>query len=203
MRSSPPLRPTTAASSAPPRGHARRRHGLGHVLARPDASHWHGCGRTAEHRIRVAVGDGRDPLKDLDPAVVAKLAGFHVWLEPCQGEPEAAEGRAPALVTVTVRNGSGTSGLAAQAASILKAQGYRIRGVGNADQFVYDETLIIYKSNARASRRDDSQVAPCRAARGRAVGCTRSTHRARRRRQGLADHGPKHRPGSDRAALGG
>ena len=51
---------------------------------------------------------------------------------------------------VTVRNGSGISGLAAQAASILKAQGYRIRGVGNADQFVYDETLIVYKSNARA-----------------------------------------------------
>ncbi len=97
-------------------------------------------------------GTGQTRLKDLDSAATAKLVqAFTSGSNLAKAGPKPPKGVRPSSVTVTVRNGSGTSGLAAQAASILKAQGYRIRGVGNADQFVYDETLIIYKSNARGA----------------------------------------------------
>jgi LCP family protein required for cell wall assembly len=63
----------------------------------------------------------------------------------------AALPKTPASVTVTVRNGSGTSGVANQAATILKAKGFKINDVGNAGQNVYDKTLIIYKNSTAAA----------------------------------------------------
>jgi LCP family protein required for cell wall assembly len=54
----------------------------------------------------------------------------------------------PSDVTVTVRNGAGIAGCAKQASSILKAQGYEVVDVGNAGQFVYKNTTIVYKKNA-------------------------------------------------------
>ena len=95
-------------------------------------------------------GTGETALKNADPAAVARLAeAFRSGANLAKASPKPPKTVSPSLVTVTVRNGSGTTGLASQAASLLKAQGYRVRGVGNADQFVYDETLIVYKSNAR------------------------------------------------------
>jgi LCP family protein required for cell wall assembly len=52
----------------------------------------------------------------------------------------------PASVTVTVRNGAGIEGCATAVADILKAKGYNVVEVGNANQFVYDETLVVYKT---------------------------------------------------------
>lgn len=50
---------------------------------------------------------------------------------------------------VEVLNGSGISGEAVRAASLLKAAGYSITGTGNADAFTYQETVIqIKKSKA-------------------------------------------------------
>lgn len=48
-------------------------------------------------------------------------------------------------LTIVVQNGSGTDGFAAQAAQILEQHGYTIQDTGNADSFVYTETLVIYK----------------------------------------------------------
>jgi LCP family protein required for cell wall assembly len=97
-------------------------------------------------------GTGQTQQKALDPAVVARLSqAFLSGASLAKASPELPKGVRPTSVMVTVRNGSGTSGLAAQAASLLKARGYRVRGVGNADQFVYNETLVVYKSNARAA----------------------------------------------------
>lgn len=49
-------------------------------------------------------------------------------------------------LSIIVQNGSGTDGFAAQAAQILEQHGYTIQDTGNADSFVYTETLVIYKS---------------------------------------------------------
>ena len=106
-------------------------------------------------------GTGQSDLKELDPASVTRLVtALLSGTSLAKASPKPPAVVRPAKVTVTVRNGSGTSGLAAQAASILKAQGYRVRGVGNADQFVYDETLIVYKSNARTAAESLSKSLP-------------------------------------------
>lgn len=63
----------------------------------------------------------------------------------------AAQELAPDDVSVTVRNGAGISGCAKQASSILKAQAFDVVDVGNAGQFVYEKTLVVYKSEKRAA----------------------------------------------------
>ena len=58
----------------------------------------------------------------------------------------------PENVSVTVRNGTTRSGLAAQAASVLRARGFNVTEVGNtANQSVYDATLIVYKESPEAA----------------------------------------------------
>lgn len=64
---------------------------------------------------------------------------------------------APGSVSVTVLNGAGREGVAAQAARILRRAGYPVKAVGNANQFVYDKTLVVYdgkRSNAESVVRD-------------------------------------------------
>lgn len=51
----------------------------------------------------------------------------------------------PSHYKVDVKNGSGTEGGADQLASILKKAGFKINSKGNAGNFVYDETLVVYK----------------------------------------------------------
>ncbi len=106
-------------------------------------------------------GSGEGEPKDVDPAAVQRLASAFVAGGSLQKATPKPPSTMPASrVVVSVRNGSGTSGLAAQAASLLKAQGYRVNGVGNADQFVYDETLVIYKSNARLAAQSVAKALP-------------------------------------------
>lgn len=50
-------------------------------------------------------------------------------------------------VTVAVRNGAGIEGCGTYTANLLKGLGYAVGEVGNANQFVYDETLVVYKSD--------------------------------------------------------
>lgn len=57
----------------------------------------------------------------------------------------------PSTVTVTVRNGAGIEGCATAAADILRVQGYAVGEVGNANQFVYDETLVVYATDRAAA----------------------------------------------------
>ena len=63
-------------------------------------------------------------------------------------EPE----RAPENITVAVRNGAGLSGVAGQAAARLQARGFQVPEVGNAQQFVYDDTLIVYRDDEAAAQ---------------------------------------------------
>ncbi len=69
-------------------------------------------------------------------------------------ETSPVEAVVPSTVTVTVRNGAGISGVAAAAADILKRAGFNVTEVGNANQFVYDRTLVVYRdaeTKAKAS----------------------------------------------------
>ncbi len=61
--------------------------------------------------------------------------------EPLPEEPPTL---LPGDVTVTVRNGAGIEGVASEAAAALTGSGFAVGEVGNADQFVYDETLVVY-----------------------------------------------------------
>ncbi len=60
-------------------------------------------------------------------------------------ETATADGRIdPASITVTVRNGAGIGGSAGTTAQMLRDLGYAVGEVGNANQFVYEETLVVF-----------------------------------------------------------
>lgn len=50
-------------------------------------------------------------------------------------------------LSIIVQNGSGSDGFAAQAAQKLEQRGYTIQETGNAESFVFDETLVVYKEH--------------------------------------------------------
>ncbi len=70
-------------------------------------------------------------------------------------EPDTLQGvamPAPSTITVAVRNGAGMEGVAADAAGKLTSAGFPVGEVGNANQFVYDETLIVYDDDEAAAQ---------------------------------------------------
>jgi LCP family protein required for cell wall assembly len=67
------------------------------------------------------------------------------------GPPAASTAEKPSDITLTVRNGAAVPGVAKQAAAILKAKGFKIGPVGNANQSVYKQTFVIYKTDAAAA----------------------------------------------------
>jgi len=60
------------------------------------------------------------------------------------------EGR-PSDVSVTVRNGGGITGTAQDCADMLGVEGFDIVEIGDANQFVYDKTLIVYHESEEAA----------------------------------------------------
>lgn len=56
----------------------------------------------------------------------------------------------PQSFSIIIRNGSGITGGASQFADALKAQGFKIEDTGNADSYVYEETLVVYKDDKHA-----------------------------------------------------
>jgi hypothetical protein len=50
-------------------------------------------------------------------------------------------------VTVTVRNGAGTKGLALEVSTILKGKAFNVKEVGNTARPVYPKTLIVFKTD--------------------------------------------------------
>ncbi len=51
---------------------------------------------------------------------------------------------------ITVRNGSGITGGASQVKAVLEQAGFTVAETGNADSYVYNETLVIYKDKAQS-----------------------------------------------------
>ena len=72
----------------------------------------------------------------------------------------AAKALAPSSVKVTIKNGAGVAGYAKQAGEILKTRGFKIASVGNANQNVYKQTLVIYKTNLAAAELVAASLAP-------------------------------------------
>lgn len=54
-------------------------------------------------------------------------------------------------LTVVVLNGSGIDGFASEASAKLTSAGYNVTETGNAEQYVYDETLVIYREESDAT----------------------------------------------------
>lgn len=75
----------------------------------------------------------------------------------------------PSTVTVTIKNGAGIEGSATATADILRGHGYAIGEVGNANQFVYDETLVVYKTDRAAAMQVAADLPKARAIEGRGM----------------------------------
>lgn len=98
------------------------------------------------------LGEWRSPYVVVDDAlkqylVQQMLAGGSIEATAVP-EPELV----PADITVTVRNGAGIAGVASQAAARLQARGFQVGEVGNANQFVYDDTLVVYAESEAAAQ---------------------------------------------------
>lgn len=83
-----------------------------------------------------------EPFKKKKPKASAATTGTS---QVDAQQPPAA--KKPSQITVAVRNGAGIVGCAKQAASILKTRAFKVEDVGNANQFVYDKTLVVYKKD--------------------------------------------------------
>ena len=103
-------------------------------------------------------GEWKSPYIYPDQTLLAKLVADVNAERPFEATATAglASGapiaRNPATVSVTVHNGSGIAGAAKQAAEVLKAKNFNVSQVGNANQNVYKNTLIIYKTDMAAAQ---------------------------------------------------
>lgn len=95
------------------------------------------------------AGEWRSPYVHTDPKVKAALANALRTGADIEATRSAEATLAPSSVSVTVRNGAGVGGVAADAAAKLKKAGFKVGEVGNANQFVYDETLVVYEDDSR------------------------------------------------------
>lgn len=108
-----------------------------------------------ETKLQTLVSDIKDEVpftKSANVATVVNPTGA-TSTEPKKSKTTTSTTNVkPSSIKVTVRNGAGVSGYAAQAASIIKAKGFKVKDVGNADQSVYPRTLVIYKTNKAAAQ---------------------------------------------------
>jgi len=99
----------------------------------------------------TVMGEWRSPYVWTDEALRDELVESFLVGRDFDAEAEPTEPVDPSTVTVAIRNGAGVGGVAGGAASILDGLGYVVDEVGNANQFVYGETLVVY--------RDQEQIA--------------------------------------------
>jgi LytR cell envelope-related transcriptional attenuator len=124
-----------------------------HVLPNPSRHPW----RTV---ALVAAGIATLELLALvvtATALVAKPMAKHARAAAVKrAQTPAPQTKAPSrallarrLVTVTVLNGSGVSGAAAETASRVRARGYKVRKVGNAPRSGYGRSVVMYRAGFR------------------------------------------------------
>ena len=92
-------------------------------------------------------GEWKSPYVVIDEEEKIRLVSAFLDGRAFDSEAEPAELREPSTITVAIRNGAGISGSAGGAASLLTPLGYQITEVGNANQFVYDQTLVVYQGD--------------------------------------------------------
>lgn len=99
--------------------------------------------------VIAANGEGSRP----DADELARLLKQFKEAQPFVETKPPIERVVPARVRVQVLNGAGVDGVASEAANLLKKLGYRVGEVSNANQFVYDETLVVYRDDSLAAHR--------------------------------------------------
>lgn len=97
-------------------------------------------------------GEWRSPYIVTDAEMQEYLVSQILANGDIEERPEDEATISPADISVSVRNGGGVAGSAAMAAERLRARGFAIGEVGNANQFVYDETLVVHNDNEAAAR---------------------------------------------------
>jgi polyisoprenyl-teichoic acid--peptidoglycan teichoic acid transferase len=97
----------------------------------------------------TAMGTWKSPFIYVDQADLDKKVAAIKNEVPFEKKKAASKAKAPkpSNIALTIRNGSGTPGVAKQAATILKAKGFKMADVGNANQNVYKTTFIIYRTS--------------------------------------------------------
>jgi LCP family protein required for cell wall assembly len=101
-------------------------------------------------RAATLVGEWRSPYVVTDEAEKERIV--EIFMAGGDFDPTEAEGdQLPSDVSVTVRNGAGIGGVAQEAADILTVAGYDVVEIGNANQFVYDRTLVVYDEEESAA----------------------------------------------------
>ncbi len=87
------------------------------------------------------LGDVLIPDDEKKAEMVAKLLTGPMGPQPTPA-PDQIAAIAPSTVRIEVRNGSGRQGVGAKMAAMLRAKGFVVASVGNADSFGYDTTEI-------------------------------------------------------------
>ena len=106
------------------------------------------------------IADGPEAA-DEEPAAAADSAADAIG--PDDDEPAAEDeiaGETPAPLSVTVRNGSGISGAAREAAGLIEGAGYVVGATGNADNFNYVNTVIRYRPQREREAVEISRLFP-------------------------------------------
>jgi hypothetical protein len=75
----------------------------------------------------------------------------------------------PSNVTVTVRNGAGLHGVASAAQTKLVKAGFKVPETGNAQRFVYPQTLIVYKDDLPGAEAVQQALGTGRVVKGRGM----------------------------------
>lgn len=107
-----------------------------------------------EDDIQTATlsGEWRSPYVYPDEELLARLSaalndGGDIEEASAEADESGVIALDPSTVDVTVRNGAGTVGVASEASDVLLAAGFPVPDVGNANQFVYEETLVVYRED--------------------------------------------------------
>lgn len=58
----------------------------------------------------------------------------------------------PASFTIEVQNGANITGAATTTANLLTSKGFKVEGTGNADQQIYEQTLVVYDNDKGAEQ---------------------------------------------------
>ena len=84
----------------------------------------------------------QEPISDEWKAMMERFVAGEV---PQQDKESIIESVDSASFSITVNNGGSVEGAAADAASLLEGAGFTVDSVGNANQAVYESTLVVYQ----------------------------------------------------------
>lgn len=98
----------------------------------------------------TVMGEWISPYVVTDEEEKARLVSAFIDGRSFDSTETVVASAEPSSISVTIRNGAGINGCASGASSVLDPLGYDVGEVGNANQFVYDETLVVYDGDNEA-----------------------------------------------------